>query len=230
MNRRELIKSTIVLCCSLIVLLLIFTQVGSFYARSLFPLFRWQIKLLAPEVESLSLNLGDFQGQHMVSMVIKISGVVTDRPKASKTITIHWPPINLYIHAIIIFSMLAAWPGINFRDRVKLLAIGVPFLILAEMLDVPLLTASRCKVHAQSLVSQGSPAVAVLHEYWLKFLNSGGREFLSILAGFLAVAAFYLLKLRTTTAQTRAHEESGRNDPCPCGSGKKYKKCCMGRP
>src|SRR5206468_778046 len=21
----------------------------------------------------------------------------------------------------------------------------------------------------------------------------------------------------------------GRNDPCPCGSGKKYKKCCMGQ-
>ncbi|MCF7968728.1 MAG: SEC-C domain-containing protein [Methylococcaceae bacterium] len=19
----------------------------------------------------------------------------------------------------------------------------------------------------------------------------------------------------------------GRNDPCPCGSGKKYKKCCL---
>ena len=22
-------------------------------------------------------------------------------------------------------------------------------------------------------------------------------------------------------------EKIGRNDPCPCGSGKKYKKCCM---
>jgi uncharacterized protein YecA (UPF0149 family) len=22
----------------------------------------------------------------------------------------------------------------------------------------------------------------------------------------------------------------GRNDPCPCGSGKKYKKCCMDKP
>ena len=22
----------------------------------------------------------------------------------------------------------------------------------------------------------------------------------------------------------------GRNDPCPCGSGKKYKKCCLDRP
>ncbi|MDH5468758.1 MAG: SEC-C metal-binding domain-containing protein, partial [Candidatus Aminicenantes bacterium] len=21
----------------------------------------------------------------------------------------------------------------------------------------------------------------------------------------------------------------GRNDPCPCGSGLKYKKCCLGR-
>lgn len=24
----------------------------------------------------------------------------------------------------------------------------------------------------------------------------------------------------------RDHEKIGRNDPCPCGSGKKYKKCC----
>ena len=26
-----------------------------------------------------------------------------------------------------------------------------------------------------------------------------------------------------------AGDEVGRNDPCPCGSGKKYKKCCMGK-
>ena len=24
-------------------------------------------------------------------------------------------------------------------------------------------------------------------------------------------------------------EKVGRNDPCPCGSGKKYKKCCLER-
>lgn len=23
------------------------------------------------------------------------------------------------------------------------------------------------------------------------------------------------------------HEKVGRNDPCPCGSGKKYKSCCL---
>ncbi len=28
------------------------------------------------------------------------------------------------------------------------------------------------------------------------------------------------------SGQVRAGEKVGRNDPCPCGSGKKYKKCC----
>jgi len=25
----------------------------------------------------------------------------------------------------------------------------------------------------------------------------------------------------------RAQPTAGRNDPCPCGSGRKYKKCCL---
>lgn len=24
--------------------------------------------------------------------------------------------------------------------------------------------------------------------------------------------------------------KTGRNDPCPCGSGKRYKNCCLGKP
>jgi uncharacterized protein YecA (UPF0149 family) len=26
--------------------------------------------------------------------------------------------------------------------------------------------------------------------------------------------------------QAKAARTTGRNDPCPCGSGKKFKKCC----
>ena len=29
------------------------------------------------------------------------------------------------------------------------------------------------------------------------------------------------------TQVVRAGPKIGRNEPCPCGSGKKYKKCCM---
>ena len=28
------------------------------------------------------------------------------------------------------------------------------------------------------------------------------------------------------TVRKTAKQKVGRNDPCPCGSGKKYKKCC----
>jgi preprotein translocase subunit SecA len=30
----------------------------------------------------------------------------------------------------------------------------------------------------------------------------------------------------TPVDQAHRRQDSGRNDPCPCGSGKKYKKCC----
>jgi len=37
-------------------------------------------------------------------------------------------------------------------------------------------------------------------------------------------------KMKQIDNVTVVHSEPmiGRNDPCPCGSGKKYKKCCLG--
>lgn len=35
---------------------------------------------------------------------------------------------------------------------------------------------------------------------------------------------------RPLTAPARREVRAGRNDPCPCGSGKKYKRCCLGKP
>ena len=39
---------------------------------------------------------------------------------------------------------------------------------------------------------------------------------------------WYYLDGEVPKPQTQRHEgpKVGRNDPCPCGSGKKYKKCC----
>lgn len=34
-------------------------------------------------------------------------------------------------------------------------------------------------------------------------------------------------KIIATPTQRRESPKVGRNDPCPCGSGKKYKKCCL---
>ena len=35
-----------------------------------------------------------------------------------------------------------------------------------------------------------------------------------------------LYKEQKASGTIRKEKKIGRNDPCPCGSGKKYKKCC----
>ena len=57
----------------------------------------------------------------------------------------------------------------------------------------------------------------------------GYRERLAIvldLPSMLADLNHYRVMALTPRAPIRREAEPGRNDPCPCGSGKKYKKCC----
>jgi uncharacterized protein len=51
----------------------------------------------------------------------------------------------------------------------------------------------------QTLVAQISPIVSALFYFWIDRVNNDKKE---------------------------AKPKVGRNDPCLCGSGKKYKKCC----
>jgi len=37
---------------------------------------------------------------------------------------------------------------------------------------------------------------------------------------------YFVEEIRPKNAPIVKGEQPGRNDPCPCGSGKKYKKCC----
>ena len=36
-----------------------------------------------------------------------------------------------------------------------------------------------------------------------------------------------LMDYQNRKPSVREYKKIGRNDPCPCGSGKKYKKCCL---
>jgi len=42
----------------------------------------------------------------------------------------------------------------------------------------------------------------------------------------LAVYAYWRAKEQAPVTMRREGDKVGRNDPCPCGSGKKYKACC----
>ncbi|MDP3093266.1 MAG: preprotein translocase subunit SecA [bacterium] len=72
----------------------------------------------------------------------------------------------------------------------------------------------------------------------VEFKNEAHRMFQGLLTTVEAEAARVIDGMKpgpqpkaTTSfpAAQRAGEKVGRNDPCPCGSGKKYKKCCMNK-
>ena len=48
----------------------------------------------------------------------------------------------------------------------------------------------------------------------------------NVMASKLASKNPLMLNTQSTIPTTRVRSKVGRNDPCPCGSSKKYKRCC----
>ena len=67
----------------------------------------------------------------------------------------------------------------------------------------------------------------------VEYKNEGHQMFQRLLAGIDALTADFVMQASVTIHQPLAPVQGhitagpkvGRNDPCPCGSGKKYKKC-----
>ena len=73
-------------------------------------------------------------------------------------------------------------------------------------------------------------------EAGLNYLCEGYRLFFNHCRPFVRELANQHRRRRPGQKRTRhpdasgeARAKVGRNDPCPCGSGKKYKKCCLGK-
>ena len=72
--------------------------------------------------------------------------------------------------------------------------------------------------HMRAALARGDMTVEELRE-----------QFMTVDLPHENVRKAFLAELDAVAAELAAQKKSakvGRNDPCPCGSGKKYKKCC----
>jgi uncharacterized protein len=91
-----------------------------------------------------------------------------------------------------------------------------------------------------SLCNGGCPKDRILRtpegEAGLNYLCTGYKRFFTHCKPFLEQLSalqnqetFQGRAPRHHAPRPKASPRIGRNDPCPCGSGRKYKKCCMGK-
>ena len=88
-----------------------------------------------------------------------------------------------------------------------------------------------------ALLEEARPHVPEVIAAFLEYLRESGRvgEGADWAAQVRVIGKSYQERLKpgggvkgVTIRKAPAASPVGRNDPCPCGSGKKYKKCCLG--
>ncbi len=94
--------------------------------------------------------------------------------------------------------------------------------------DSPPVPWTRLTVHSHELGATPDVALVEFSAFYLGEANS--EQVLQEKSEFRRVNGewFYTRLIRNGPAPHKtAGPKIGRNDPCPCGSGKKYKQCCL---
>jgi hypothetical protein len=127
------------------------------------------------------------------------------------------------IHFLIAFSLASIWPGLSRGERIRLFLILSPMLFVLTSFDTAFTLSGRIEGYYIAFVS-GHPISADHYSAEPRFVDhlflKGGR--------YVASLAVFFIALYFTGKKTDGYiVEIGRNTACPCGSGKKYKKCCL---
>jgi len=197
MNRRKLFKFTAIFLAAYLALLALSMQYGQRYIELLLPLYRWEVGWFTPDYRILSLGIQDNHGEAVVALnllqtrltVIEDHLLYPGGTFSSSTLAGH-----ALQHALLMLSLLAAWPVRHFSGRLLLLVSAVPFLLLMEMLDTPLMLLGAID---DLILANVAPDASSFLIYWMHFLDGGGRLALSIAAALAAVGFGRMLVTRT---------------------------------
>jgi hypothetical protein len=134
------------------------------------------------------------------------------------------PSDAIHINAVLFLALVLGTPELVAVQRLAIVALGLPALYLADVFTLFV----WCRWTLVTDFGYLGPTAAAdrwvgFTHYWPQlFLISIGNQLFPV-AAWAAALAFVWRHRRARGAAVRA---IGRNDPCPCGSGRKYKRCC----
>jgi hypothetical protein len=136
------------------------------------------------------------------------------------------PSDAIHVNVVVFAALVLATPELRVAQRLTVLGAGLPLLYAADVLAL-FMAVRWLLVSDFGYLGPGATASSriTLTYYWPQlFLASVGNQAAPV-AAWLAGLAFALRRRRPRVAP----ETLGRNAPCPCGSGLKYKRCCGAR-
>lgn len=168
---------------------------GAKYGRVLLPVYQWSFEALTPYFKVQSLQIEHENGEGIIkihawtaaSRQLGERSVQNGVPVSSSTLLGH-----ALQHAIILFTAALSWPARTWRERVLLILLAMPGLILIEILDIPLVLAGALE---DLILANYDPSLlsSSLLVQGMDFMNSGGRLMLSLVVSALIVVIWKAL-------------------------------------
>ena len=114
-----------------------------------------------------------------------------------------------YYNLVLLLALFLATPNLRLLKRIKLTLIALSTIFIFHIVDLTVMARSARAFQAESMIFRVfvKPAVPVL------------------LWGLLTFRYWLPLPKAVMNPDLKS-AKAGPNDPCPCGSGKKYKHCC----
>ena len=184
------------LIVSYIVLSALMLLFGDYYIKLLLPFFSLAIDMISTELQVESISLGT-QGstQQILAVVINPEPLHFQTVSMPAKIPMQLSTLQGHVlqHIIIIYSLLLAYPPVFKADKLKLLLISIPFLLVVEFIDIPIvLLGSAYDLIYSNLATdlvKSSPLITMMN-----FLNGGGRLALSVAAAICSIGVLKLLR------------------------------------
>ena len=193
MTQNNPCKLLLNLAMSLGALMLLTWYMGGWYIDLMLPAYQKIISWGIPEgfrIVELKQN-GGSRGQ-FIQLKLETSRIIpiydqmipTGTELVSSTLRGH-----AFQTPLIALSLLIAWPNINIGYRLFLFAITLPVIILASILDIPMVLLGAT---IDYILYLHQPSVEPTHFFisWMTFMNDGGRIALGLVIPVIMILLF----------------------------------------
>lgn len=167
------------------------------YGHFFLPLYREVLDLALPDFGVASIEISRtheyvFKSKVITEHILVWEGHVLP---AGVSVDSHTPVYAALTHPIVLAASALAWPALTWRGRLLRLLLSLPFLVLLEILDVPLVLASSIYDHIAFSLNPQADADSALID-WVHVLDGGGRLALCITASIAAAELHHALGRR----------------------------------